>query len=449
MHPISKPLRAVSQNLDYLRDFVDVLSSFVAEKRQESLAVHAPALELLSVALAKSNLGQEDRDQQDDVVMQHLLQKYPHIGAAELEYDKKGGMVKISFTSNEPQPHFNEGLQEILRAGRRSQMLNSSSLMNLTTTIELFFSELLHTYFELHPEAIGTKEKLFSFDDLGKFQTISDARAYYVSSKIEDLLRGSLADWLSFARNTIKLSMGYLKDDLELLEETFQRRNIVVHNGGRANSIYLSRVGEKSRSGVTVGDDLTPEKEYLTERIDLWEKTCVLIAAELWKQISPDDADRGSLLMELAYDHLLAKRWRVAEAISSFLIRDKQLSEGTHLASQLNYWQCRKRLGDWSHIRNEVEKADYAAKSSIYQLGHLALLDRVDDFYALVPRALSAGELSLDDLREFPIFEEMRRDQRFEQYRPAPPKKARRRRASASKPTDAVPSAGAPDPDAT
>jgi hypothetical protein len=64
----------------------------------------------------------------------------------------------------------------------------------------------LHHYFGLHPEAIGTKEKLFSFEDLNKFGSVDEAREYYVSSKIEDLLRGSLADWFNFARSTIKLS---------------------------------------------------------------------------------------------------------------------------------------------------------------------------------------------------------------------------------------------------
>ncbi len=103
------------------------------------------------------------------------------------------------------------------------------------------------------------------------------------------------------------------------------------------------------------------------------------------------------------------------------------MPESVLTSAQLNYWQCQKRLGRWSDIHSEVESADYSAKSLRYQLGHLALLGNADEFYALLPRALQVEELTEDDLREYPIFIDMRDDQRFEPYKEKQLKKKTRK----------------------
>jgi hypothetical protein len=440
MHSLSQPIREINSNLESLRDFVDVLGTYLSKKTQESVEIHAPALELLLVAtdrirVVNEQMGDRFLKSFPEEKMAELRAKYPEVVSATVTQGEDSSNIRIEFPVSEPYD-ISTGLQELVKAQGRTKMLYSSSLMNLTSNVELFFSQLLHQYFNLHPDAIGTKEKLFSFDDLSKFDTLADARVHYISSKIEDLLRGSLADWFSFARNTIKLSMGYLKDDQEALEETFQRRNVVVHNGGIANSIYIAKVSAHLRKEVKVGSDLTPDRKYLSDSIDLWEKTCILIAAELWKQLASEDTDRAKVLAEISYNHLLAKRWHISAALSTFLTRDKQMPESILTSAQLNYWQCQKRLGRWDSIRTEVESADYSAKSVRYQLGHLALLERKDEFYNLLPRALQSGDLTENDLREYPIFEEMRSDQRFEQYQEKRvAKRARRRKKAIPKST--------------
>ncbi len=429
MHPLNNIIREINSNLESLRDFVDVLDTHLNEKTRESLAVHTPVWEFLLVLFEKiAGEKQISLTSIPEELMEQIRGKYPEITSAEISSeteDKFGISFNMSGENNisiEPEK-FATAFQEARRAQGRTQMLYSSSIMTLASSVELFFSKLLHQYFHLHPEAIGTKEKLFSFDELSKFETLSDARIYYISSKIEDLLRGSLADWLSFLRNTVKLSMGYLKDDQPLLEETFQRRNIVVHNGGIANSIYIAKVPKHLCKDVKIGDILIPDRRYLSERIDIWEKYCILITAEFWKQLSPDDSKRAEVLTEITYNHLLAKRWHISQSLSKFILLDKQMPESLITSAQLNYWQCEKRLGRWENIRAEIESADYSAKSVRYQLGHLALLERIDDFYALLPRALQSGELTEKDLQEYPIFSDMRSDQRFEIYKEKHPTK--------------------------
>jgi hypothetical protein len=179
-----------------------------------------------------------------------------------------------------PNQDLESAYEAVGKAQGRTRMLYSSALMNPTSTVELFFSRLLHGYFSMHIEAVGTKEKMFSYEDLAEFKSIEDARSHHILSKIDGILRGPLDEWITCLKAKPGLSMSYLKDDQPFLDETFQRRNVIVHNGGAANSIYLAKVAEDQRHGISAGTDLTPTRSYLNERIDRIEQACVLIGAE-------------------------------------------------------------------------------------------------------------------------------------------------------------------------
>jgi hypothetical protein len=187
----------------------------------------------------------------------------------------------------------------------------------------------------------------------------------------------------------------------------------------------LSKIATEFRANVNIGDDLSPDRAYLDSRIDLWERACLLIGAELWKQLAPNDPERAGTLTNIAYKHLLGGRWKIAEAISDFTLRDRQMPESVITSAQLNYWQARKRCGEWDAVNDEVDRADYSAKSDLYQLARLALLERNDEFFALLPRALQSGAVSKQELEEWPIFSDARKDSRYADF--APPQKKRRR----------------------
>src|SRR5258706_806350 len=120
---------------------------------------------------------------------------------------------------------------------KQKELLYKSSLINLTSTVELFLSQLLHFYFDRFPDAVGSEIKFFSLDDLKSLGSIEDAKKHLIESKVEAVLRESLEDWLRFWKERVKLSMGYMDTVRDQLIEVYQRRNLLIHNGGRVNSI--------------------------------------------------------------------------------------------------------------------------------------------------------------------------------------------------------------------
>ena len=235
--------------------------------------------------------------------------------------------------------------------------------------------------------------------------------------RIEDIMRGSLEDWINLLKQRAGLKMNYLEEHLDDLVEAYQRRNLIVHNGGHVNSIYLSKVAPQCRKDISTGSKINITSEYLHRAINLFEKSFILVAAEFWKQLLPEDTARSGLLIRIAFDHLTAERWPVGESLSYFIRNDKRMPERDQLIGEMNYWQAIKWQGRYSEIRQEVEKADFSAKDQIFQLALHALADRTDAFFKLLPGIIASKKLQPTDIESWPIFREMRKDHRYEQFR--------------------------------
>jgi hypothetical protein len=199
--------------------------------------------------------------------------------------------------------------------------------------------------------------------------------------------------------------MGYLSAEVGRISEIFKRRNVVVHNGGRAGRRYFEEVEEALRPGIKLGEVVDVSTGYLNVSIDLIECQFLLLAAELWKQLEASDERRGRFLLKAAVHSLEEGRWVTARFLSQFGMNDKNLPESLRLSSQINYWQSFKWSGQYEQIREEVKKTDFSAKAPLYRLAYAAIVDDFESCFKLIPGLLECGELKKVDLCTWPLFQ--------------------------------------------
>ena len=142
------------------------------------------------------------------------------------------------------------------------------------------------------------------------------------------------------------------------------------------------------------------------------ELSFILIAAELWKKLEPENEDRG-ILISLAFDHIQAERYGLGEGLSRFTMKDARLSEECRLKASLNFWQAVKWQDRFESVRQEIEKADFSAKAPLFRLARFALLEEGNEFFELLPEVLKSGTLKPVDVDIWPIFKNMRTDPRY------------------------------------
>jgi hypothetical protein len=274
----------------------------------------------------------------------------------------------------------------------------------------------LHLYFNKYPRVAGMSEPFFSLDALAFLKTIDDAKEMLIEHKVESLMRETLEVWLKFFKDKPKLGMGYLSAEVGRISEIFKRRNLVVHNGGRAGRRYFEEVDEGLRLGVKLGEVVDVSTGYLNVSIDLIECQFLLLGAELWKHVEASDDRRGKFLMKIAVRSLEESRWVTARFLSQFGMNDKNLPESLRLSNQINYWQSFKWSGQYEAIREEVEKTDFSAKAPLYQLAYAAIVDDFETCFKLIPTLIERDDIRKVDLCTWPLFEAVRKQPEFSAF---------------------------------
>lgn len=304
------------------------------------------------------------------------------------------------------------------------ELLNRSILTSLVAFFEVLLSDLTHAFYQLVPGAASNGDKVLSVNELRSFESIDEAMEFVVSRRVDDLLRGDIADWHDFLNSRLKISLRQLVPDWAQWSEVFQRRHIILHAGGRATRRYVDKVDWQRVTWPEVAPRLEAQvpidDAYLESVIDLFEVSGLLLCQAVWKKLVPAQtdtrlsADPVGGLTGAIYRRLLTGHWYVAEHLSQWGASDELADEGRRLICTFNRWLAVKRQGRWSEIRDEVEAFDCSAKDPKFWLAFASLTERPDNFFQHLPAAL-AGGVTPEELREWPILEEVRGDARFEE----------------------------------
>lgn len=301
------------------------------------------------------------------------------------------------------------------------ELLNKSILMSLVSYFDVLVADLAHAFYRIAPDAISTDDKVLSVNELKQFSSIDEALRSIVSDRIDKLLRGSVSDWQEFFQSRMKIDMKLIVPEWAQWNEYFQRRHIVVHAGGHVTQLYLSKLDWEAlapyMSKPSLDDKLNIDDAYIEHAISAFEVSGLLLCQEVWKKLIPKDSEarysglRG--LGDAVYHRLLSRHWDVAEKLASWGEQDSEASEDWMLVCKFNRWLCVKRQGRWREVEEEVEAFDCSAKNRKYAIVRASLLERADEFFEILPKALAAEDVTIGTIKEWPILDEMRKDPRF------------------------------------
>lgn len=407
---LADSIKNFAESLSALREFVELISSVLNEKEKEYIRSHKE--ELRPIALMLKALAKKEPFTDED--SKRLSDELG--GKVSLEKTNEGGAkLTISPHNFESHKRLEAAFGGMRKSSGHKDLLYRSSLISLVSSAEWFLSQVIREHLELNPDAWDKDNKL-TFGDLKSLGSIDDARKFLIDMKIDSLMWGGFEDWFRYLTQHAKLSASYVVKNRDQLTEVFQRRNVMVHNNGLVHTSYLNKVDSKLRKDVSIGDPLPVTPDYLSKAIDLIETNFILLAAELWKKLEPKDDKRADVLINLAFDLLKQERWDVSGGLSLFVMNDKNLPEVSQVIGALNYWQSMKWQGAFDKVRRRVEESDFSAKDLVYQVARFALLNQENDFFSLLPKALSAGSLDAEKLRTWPIFKEMRQLPKCQPY---------------------------------
>ena len=293
------------------------------------------------------------------------------------------------------------------------QIMRGGVLMSLIGSFEVLLSDLLRLYYERHASALESDEKIHSFNEIRSFGSLNEFLSHVIENKIDGFLRGSLVEWVKFFQR-LRIDLTRFAPSWADFAECFQRRHVIVHNGGRVSRQYLERVDsswlEKHKEETKLGRFLEVSAEYLAKAFDSFELVGCLLSQECWKKFAHDDLKaRGSTILEHQYECLVDARWKIAEGLGSWVISEGEFNALETLIVRINRWLSIKRQGRWSEIEPEITSFDYSILEHRFVAAIYSLTGDADSFFRILPKAA----IPVDDLKAWPILEDMRQDPRF------------------------------------
>jgi hypothetical protein len=308
-------------------------------------------------------------------------------------------------------PTFMRYLHEALRKPPRLPILLKSTTVSAVSNFEVLLSGLIYQYYHTTPQALEAtsreKEKEFSLRDLKEMASIEDAVHMAITRRVDELMFGSFADWRKFFIDKMNLKFEDYAIDWEALQEVFQRRHVIVHNGGRASRRYLRNVASRFSKGIHEGDFLEVDQEYVSRASNELLTFGFLLTTAVGTKLAKGEKEYFlGRLHQFTYRNLVKGRNTLVNKCAAYGEAAAQ-SMDDQLTFRVNRWIARQRLSDNS-VTGEVENWDVRALSPRYELAKRCLLGEKDAAMRVLQSLHAADDIGFEDIIEWPLLEPLR-----------------------------------------
>lgn len=156
--------------------------------------------------------------------------------------------------------------QDLPRLAQRyvNEYMAAATLQRLMSLFEEFVLSFLREYYIEHPASLNRKEVTLEF--LRSHQSVDDVVRAIIERHLRDLAYGQLRDWFDAVERIANLGTPP-RDEIEQVQELKATRDVIVHNKGMANHVYVERAGRLSR--YSPGDHVQVPEAYLTRGYQL------------------------------------------------------------------------------------------------------------------------------------------------------------------------------------
>ena len=354
------------------------------------------------------NGTEEDRKKESFLQLKKQAEKYIEVRNEEeiQNHETRGVIYRIKNPEKLIKKGFELNVQKASSSYRQFYDMpiihGSNTLIMLITRFEEFISNFISELYTLYPHKYLDKQQiLFSeIESLG----IEAIRQKIIAREVDSIMRESYVEWFKlFESHGMKFDS--CKTAMEKLKEIYARRNIVVHNAGRVNEIYIKNVPDTPHA---VNDHLSINDKYLNEAFTTVKIIVFTILIEAVKLIREDKNKYLHNIFEAAYDELVQGQYSLCANIFFQLACNSYVDAQTRTMSQVNYWTSEKVNRGLEKIKEEIEQFDVSALDRVFSLAKALLLNKNDEATDIFESLYQKNELPFYIIEEWPLFMDYR-----------------------------------------
>jgi hypothetical protein len=222
---------------------------------------------------------------------------------------------------------------------------------------------------------------------------------------------GSMRSWFEWLDKQARMPLEDMLPDDDELVEVFARRNLVVHNSGRANEIYMESVRTTAHT-FKIGDRLAVDRQYLNRALDKIQALGHATAYGIYKSVTRRIPSRDGLAESLAGDRSFellshSHHTAVVELCNRVLALNPEIDRTSTI--RVNRWIAMKELDGVESINQELSSWDTADLPRRFELARLTLLDEHGRALDLLLKLVDEDEIRAFDWHGWPLFKDLRK----------------------------------------
>jgi hypothetical protein len=310
---------------------------------------------------------------------------------------------------------------EKLKGGRIFATLQKSLFIQIFSEFDAFTGALLKVIYSKKEDLLKGISRELSFSDLLKYEDLAAIKIDMLQKEIETFRRDSYVE--QFSKLEAKFGIKTLRAFPEWPEfvELSQRRNLLVHNGGRVNEQYLlmcDREGYKFKDRPDVGEALLPDSMYFARAVVITSKVGFMLTHTLWRKLFPEEVQSAhQAANSTIYEILRDKRWRTTSHLAEFSLNEqmtKSISDLDLRIRIINAAIACKALGQDERAKAHVASIDWSASYRDFKLAIAVLEDRFSDAAEIMKSIGPKGEIVSElAYHEWPLFHKFRESAEF------------------------------------
>jgi hypothetical protein len=208
--------------------------------------------------------------------------------------------------------------------GEAIDVTPKSFLVSLVSAYDAYLGRLIKALYYKKPELLNASERALTFSQLIELKTLSAAQEFIVEKEVETVLRKSHAQQFDWLEKTFSVPLRKGLVCWPYFIEVTERRNLFVHADGVVNSQYgrvCSEHGFIIPAVITPGVYLGVTPQYFETASNCLAEIGLKLAHVLWRKLEPDSLDKAdNNLVEVIYDYLVKKNYRMAGELSDFAL---------------------------------------------------------------------------------------------------------------------------------
>lgn len=376
----------------------DVVFDFI--ENMDALNESAP-LVLATVATVASKLAKAHGD---------YLEKYGEIK----EQDE---LKKVYSVPVERQGRVRQLREQSSSLRTSIELIPRNFLVSYVSEFDCFLGSLLRVIYTKKPELLNDSSRQITYSDLLSFDSLTDAKEQVLEKEIESILRKSHSEHFSILENKFDIK---LRKDLGIWSEFIEiteRRNLFVHANGIVSSQYLKVCSQHGSdvSGVAVGDRLKVDSEYLFRAYKVIYEISVKLAHVLWRKLFPQDRENAdNSLNNVGFSLVAKEKNSLAADILEFAISlPKHHNETIKRMMAINLAQAYLRSEQRDKSQNVLKRFDWSATGYEFKLAVAVLNQDNENAAKLLRTVVATGDLSEEEIVEWPLFKEFRKTEPF------------------------------------